>query len=139
MLTIDLLEDEPSPVSAEQFQAELKPILTEHTPAGLTEATVEILTTSDEQMQELNRTHRGKDATTDVLSLPTAIDSEQGSVIPPVDGSVHLGTIVISIPQATRQIGHFGQTLEAELLGLAAHGLRHLLGHDHDAEGHWRN
>lgn len=137
-LTVDLLEDVASPVSAEQFQATLLPILTEHAPAELTDVTIEILTTQDEQMRELNRTHRSKDATTDVLSLPTAIDSEQGSVVPASEQPTHLGTIVISIPQAERQIGHFGETLEAEILGLATHGLRHLLGHDHDKEGNWQ-
>lgn len=133
-LTVDLIEHIASPLPAERFQVVLEGA---YRSFANTPAAMEILVTDDEEMRTLNRTYRNKDATTDVLSLPTAIDSEQGRVVPETGEPTMLGTIVISLPQATRQIGHFGPTLEDELLGLAEHGLRHLLGHDHDDEGVW--
>lgn len=134
-LTIDLIEHTASPLPAERFSEVLTSAYQSFASAP---AIMEILITDDEEMRTLNRTYRDKDATTDVLSLPAAIDSKQGRVVPETDEPTMLGTIVISLPQATRQIGHFGLTLEDELLGLAMHGLRHLLGHDHDEHGNWR-
>jgi len=134
MLSVDLLQNVPSPVSQAEFEQVLKPIANK---LGVKVAMLEILTTDDTQMQTLNKQHRGVDKTTDVLSLPTAIDSEQGSVVPAGDRPIHLGTIVISVPQAERQVGRFGDDLQSEVLGLAGHGLRHVLGYDHDEVGEW--
>ncbi len=117
--------------------AHLQSVFARHRPTQLSNALVEILVTDDARMQELNHTHRGVNATTDVLSFPTAIDDTHGQVVPSAEGTLHLGLIAISLPQATRQVGRFGDTLDDELLGLAEHGLRHLLGHDHDDQGVW--
>ncbi len=133
-LKIDLIEDVSSPVSKSEFRAMLSPVYDRYERGP---AVAEILLTTDQRMQDLNRQHRGTDSTTDVLSLPTTIDSEQGRVVPASDQPSHLGTIVISLEQARRQVGHFGKDLKAELLGLANHGLCHLLGHVHDESGQW--
>lgn len=149
MLSIDLIQDFPSPVQSAAFEQHLTPILAQFGPS---DAVVEILVVGDERMRVLNRGARGKDSTTDVLSLPTAIDTERGKVIPDLSTpmstevdlgaqddkpAMHLGTIVINVEQAARQVGKFGDTLNEEILELAAHSLRHLLGHDHDDEGKW--
>lgn len=137
-LTVEIIEEQPLPIAAVLVEARLQQSFATYSPSVLTNAIVEILTTDDATMQALNRTHRNVDATTDVLSLPTAIDSDRGVVVPSAqDAPTHLGTIVISLQQAERQTGRFGDTLEAEILGLAEHGLRHLLGHDHDNQGTW--
>jgi len=41
----------------------------------------------------------------------------------------------VSLPQARRQAAERGHTLRNELAALLAHGLFHLLGYDHEAEG----
>lgn len=133
-LTAELIEEVTSPVKQTDFEAALSPILDE---LDCPDAELEILITDDARMQALNKQHRGVDATTDVLSLPTAIDSEQGSVVPLGNHAVHLGAIAISLPQAARQVGRFGDDLRSEVLGLARHGLRHVLGYDHDDDGNW--
>ncbi|MEK7184267.1 MAG: rRNA maturation RNase YbeY [Patescibacteria group bacterium] len=139
-MTVDILEEQPLPIAAVLVEQQLQAVFAHYHPTNLQDAVVELLVTDDQQMQTLNQTHRGIDKTTDVLSLPTAIDSKQGTVLPMnTETPLHLGTIVISLPQAIRQIGRFGETLEAELLGLFEHGLRHLLGHDHDDAGQWTN
>ncbi|MCP3979933.1 MAG: rRNA maturation RNase YbeY [bacterium] len=82
---------------------------------------------SDRKMREYNREYRGKDATTDVLSFPD--DGE-----PAPDGQRHLGDIVISVPEAARQAGERGETLQRELRVLSIHGYLHLLGYDHETD-----
>ncbi|MGI6103028.1 MAG: rRNA maturation RNase YbeY [Patescibacteria group bacterium] len=138
MLTIRLIEQQPSPVSGDVLRHALEAELSTHEPS-IRHVAIELLITDDSEMQRLNREHRGVDKTTDVLSLPTTFDTDRGAVFPELPGVPReLGVIVISLDQATRQVGRFGDTLEDELVGLARHGLRHLLGHDHDDEGSWR-
>lgn len=76
-------------------------------------------------MRTLNRTYRGKDRTTDVLSFPMI-----ERVPPGYDGL--LGDIVISIPKAGRQARDAGCPLSEELDRLFVHGLLHLFGYDHE-------
>lgn len=137
LLTVDIIEEQPLPIAAALVVNTLETAFRTFRPTTITTAMVELLFTDDEHMQSLNNTYRKVNATTDVLSLPTAVDSALGIVVPVASNPTHLGTIVISLPQATRQIGRFGATLEAELIGLAEHGLRHLLGHDHNELGKW--
>jgi probable rRNA maturation factor len=79
----------------------------------------------DATMRGLNRKYRRKDRPTDVLAFPQR--GEEGHLLHPE----LLGDIVISVETAARQArrGLFG-----ELLLLCAHGLCHLLGHDHGTE-----
>ena len=137
-LTVDIIEEQPLPIAAVLVENALQTAFSTYRPSTISAAVVEVLVTDDARMQTLNTTYRNVDATTDVLSLPTAIDSDRGQVVPAETDQLLLGTIVISIPQAQRQIGRFGDSLEAEILGLVEHGLRHLLGHDHDDRGTWQ-
>ena len=73
-------------------------------------------------MQELNRTFRGKDKATDVLSFPA---DEPGT----------LGDVVIARGVARRQARGAGHDLPTEIRVLALHGLLHLLGYDHEHDG----
>ncbi len=137
-LRIDVLEHAPLPIDRQRLADALTRTYATYQP-GASRAVVELLITDDAEMHTFNRQYRGIDATTDVLSLPTAIDSAAGSVIPTSPQQpLHLGTIVVSLDQAERQVGRFGNTLDEELMGLATHGLRHLLGHNHDEQGTWQ-
>ena len=82
---------------------------------------------SDRRMREYNRTFRGADATTDVLSFPS-------DPVPGPAAERHLGDIVISVPAARRQARGAGHSLGRELKILALHGYLHLLGHDHETD-----
>jgi probable rRNA maturation factor len=81
---------------------------------------VAIAIVADTHIRTLNRTYRGKDTPTDVLSFPG----------PP--HLPHLGDIVIAQGVARRQARAAGHAYAAELKVLALHGLLHLLGYDHD-------
>ncbi|KAK9867453.1 hypothetical protein WJX84_002155 [Apatococcus fuscideae] len=92
-------------------------------------AELSIVLCDDVYIQELNRDHRGKDASTDVLSFP------MGSVGDfPVHGElpVMLGDLIISLDTAHRQAAERGHTLQDECRVLLVHGLLHLLGYDHE-------
>jgi rRNA maturation RNase YbeY len=78
-------------------------------------------------MRALNRRHRAKDATTDVLSFPAGR-------VPDPEGHRHLGDILISVPQAARQARAAGHPLDRELRLLLLHGYLHLLGYDHERD-----
>jgi len=82
---------------------------------------------SDAAIKKLNRTYRGKNQTTDVLSF-----GEVDSTVK-ISQSVknYLGEIIICYPQASRQAKTNGHSLEKELQLLLTHGFLHLLGHDH--------
>jgi probable rRNA maturation factor len=78
----------------------------------------------DRAMRALNRTYRGLDRSTDVLSF-------EGGASP--EGR-HLGDVVISVPAARRQAAAQGHPLAVELRLLLLHGLLHCLGHDHETD-----
>ncbi|PZR11503.1 MAG: rRNA maturation RNase YbeY [Archangium gephyra] len=80
----------------------------------------------DPAIRVLKREYFGIDAATDVLSFPA------GDF--PGPGPAPLGDIVISLDTAKRAAKDFGSTLEHELALYLAHGLLHLLGHDHQTK-----
>ena len=107
------------------------------------------------EMRRLNRTFRGKDTTTDVLSFPGGgrgaggrrprrvplraglrrrvagvLDGAPGPP-PPAAG---LGDLAICLRVAGRQARAFGHPLRIELRILALHGVLHLLGYDHETD-----
>lgn len=98
---------------------------------GDREATVVLL--DDAAIAERNERDRGVDGPTDVLSYPTF--EPEGAWFPPVP---HLGDVLIGLDTAARQAAERGQPLEDEVLVLAAHGITHLTGLDHQDDDGWR-
>lgn len=90
----------------------------------LTNVELSLALVRDPAIRKLNREWRGKDKATDVLSFPAG-DS-------PAPGLRPLGDVIISMDTARRAAKAFGTTLSQELARYLAHGLLHLLGHDHD-------
>jgi probable rRNA maturation factor len=79
---------------------------------------------SDRELHRANRSFRGKDAPTDVLSFP----GEEGPE------GWYLGDILISVPTARRQALARGWDAQRELRTLVLHGLLHCLGYDHERD-----
>ena len=90
----------------------------------LTERDIEVILTTDEEIQKLNREHREKDAPTDVLSFPLEAQFP----------NMPLGSIVISIETAQKGADEFNHSIEDEIKLLFIHGLLHLLGYDHEID-----
>ena len=88
---------------------------------------------SQERVQQLNRSYRGRDEPTDVLAFSTRenrIDSLP--FVQPPDGVLHLGEVIISYPQAVIQAGEHQHSIEREIAVLLIHGVLHLLGFEHN-------
>ncbi len=105
---------------------------------------------NDDTIRSLNRSYRGRDAATDVLSFPLescdpepvilgpstplGINSIEGGGTPePAVPERLLGDVVISVETAKRQAAAYDAPLQLELYRLLIHGLLHLKGHDHMA------
>lgn len=86
----------------------------------------------DKRMREINREHRDKDKTTDVLSFPMYESLRPDSTDFVLPGPVMLGDIIISRNVAEKQAREFNIDLEQEVIHLFCHGLLHLLGYDHE-------
>ena len=88
-----------------------------------------------EEIRELNREHRGKDATTDVLSFPM-YEPEELEELKGLneEEEICLGDVVICSEQALIQSDEFGHSFERELVYLFVHSMYHLLGYDHMEE-----
>jgi probable rRNA maturation factor len=89
------------------------------------------LITTDSEVRRLNRTFRGRDAATDVLSFPTGpLPDGRGSV-----RGTGIGDVAIAVGRARAQARAFGHSLEEEIRILMLHGVLHLMGMDHEADG----
>ena len=98
---------------------------------------VAVALVSDRRVRALNRSYRGEDYATDVLSFPIA-DARRArrraaSPQPPAPGPF-LGEIVIARGVARRQAREARHSELTELKILALHGLLHLLGYDHERD-----
>jgi len=83
--------------------------------------------TDNKTIQRLNKTYRGVDAPTDVLSF-------ENDYLDPESGVHYLGDIVISIEKAQEQAANNGHLLQQEVDMLFVHGVLHLCGYDHAEE-----
>ncbi|MBI4301162.1 MAG: rRNA maturation RNase YbeY [Chloroflexi bacterium] len=94
---------------------------------------ISLVVTDDDTIQTLNRTYRGIDEPTDVLSFSLLEESSEDSqaFVAPPDGLTHLGEVVISFPYIARQAQDYRHSVEQELALVAVHGVLHLLGYDH--------
>ena len=84
---------------------------------------------SDALVRRLNRTYRGKDAATNVLSFP--FQRPPGAA--PEDGA-YLGDVVLAAETVQREAAERGIERKHHLQHLVVHGLLHLLGYDHDTD-----
>lgn len=86
---------------------------------------VELNFISPEEIRELNKTYRGKDMETDVLSFELEGDSIAGQVFVCYD---------IALEQAER----YNWSIENELALLIIHGTLHVFGFDHETDAQAR-
>ncbi len=85
---------------------------------------------SDKKIRVINRNYRGKNISTDVVSLSYL---EKDFEFPPLDSGDLVGEIFISLDTAKRQAREHKKTLLQELQFLFVHGLLHIFGYDHEA------
>lgn len=88
---------------------------------------VTVVFVSDRKMSRLNKTFRGKNSTTDVLSFPFEAEAFEAD-------EDNLGDIFISLEQAARQAIENNLDFETEIKQLVLHGILHLRGFDHETD-----
>ena len=112
----------------------LEALVTRAVEAGLTVAPspptepveVSVLLTDDAAVRELNRSWRGKDRPTNVLSFPAAPQPRHaGAALP-------LGDVVLAYETLVRESVEQSKPLQNHLVHLLVHGTLHCLGHDHE-------
>lgn len=86
---------------------------------GARKGEISVVLADDAFVRELNRTYRGKDKPTNVLSFPSG---------------EHLGDIVLALETVAREAEQQGKSFKAHAQHLLVHGTLHLLGHDHEQE-----
>lgn len=86
-----------------------------------------IIIVDEEQIHKINKTYRGIDRSTDVISF--ALEDDE-TMVSPGEFRV-LGDIYICIEKVKAQAEEYNHSFKRELTFLAVHGLLHLLGYDH--------
>ena len=83
-----------------------------------------------EEIRQINRDYREKDAITDVLSFPQYNSREEILQEP----YVCLGDVIICPGRAREQAEEYGHSSTREMVYLMVHSMLHLLGYDHMEE-----
>jgi len=105
------------------------------------EVQVNIILTTNDEIQQINLEQRGVDAPTDVLSFPmieyaypsdfTVLEADGMSCFEPDTGELILGDIVISVDKVLEQAEKYNHDVKREYAFLIAHSMLHLFGYDH--------
>ena len=82
----------------------------------------------DALVRTLNRTYRGKDKPTNVLSFPFQVPSRR-----PAQNDI-LGDVVLAVETVAREAAQRGIQPLHHLQHLVVHGLLHLLGFEHETD-----
>ena len=93
---------------------------------GDDKAEVAMLIVDKDEIQELNKTYRDKDYPTNVLSF--------AANLAPIDGTVHLGDIVLCSDIIEQEATEQKKTLLAHWAHMTIHGMLHLQNYDHTQE-----
>lgn len=99
---------------------------------GVDDREVTIVLVDDPTIAAMNLRDRAVEGPTDVLSYPLHEPDDTGFPTLP-----HLGDVIVSLDTARLQARARGALLWHEVAELVAHGLLHLLGHDHQADADW--
>lgn len=92
----------------------------------VTNSEFNIIIVDNKKIREINKTYRGIDRETDVISF--ALEDNKGNV--KLEKRI-LGDIYISCDKAIDQAKEYGHSTLREFSFLSVHGLLHLLGYDH--------
>ena len=90
---------------------------------AMSDASLSIRVVGAAESRRLNRTWRGKDKPTNVLSFPA-----------PATQSPVLGDLAICAPVVAREAREQGKSAQAHWAHMVVHGVLHLLGYDHELD-----
>lgn len=93
-----------------------------------------VIIVDNEEIQNINREYRQKDAVTDVISFAleeSVVEDDFPAIQEVMDESRELGDIFVSFQRAQEQAVEYGHSEKRELGFLVVHGFLHLNGYDH--------
>lgn len=93
-----------------------------------------VIIVDNEEIQNINREYRQKDAVTDVISFAleeSVVEDDFSAIQEVMDESRELGDIFVSFQRAQEQAVEYGHSFKRELGFLVVHGFLHLNGYDH--------
>lgn len=93
----------------------------------------DIILCDDKIIHDINRDYRNIDSPTDVITFAVFADSPETEKFI-LDKEINLGEIIISFETVARQAKENSNSDKKELYTVAAHGILHLLGFDHQTE-----
>jgi probable rRNA maturation factor len=132
MVSVLITTDSRYPITKEKITHQVEKTLAEMRVVGDVEVSISFI--GDRKMKELNKTFRGVDATTDVLSFPLEESNHEGGFVVHPDKILRLGDIIISYPQAIRNAAEYNQLVDDEIDILVEHSVLHLLGVHHEGD-----
>ncbi len=98
------------------------------------EVEISISLTNEKQIRKINKNHRNKDKSTNVLSFP-AFDLKQKldpNALAKTHDYIFLGDIIISLENIRKEVlDSDSKTFESHLTHLILHSMLHLIGYDH--------
>lgn len=97
--------------------------------AGFSAVELSLLLADDTVVHELNRTYRGQDKPTNVLSFALAEGSPSAL---PAGAPFPLGDVVLAFETVASEAEQQAKALDDHVTHLTVHGVLHLLGYDHD-------
>ncbi|MGA8037613.1 MAG: rRNA maturation RNase YbeY [Candidatus Acidiferrales bacterium] len=109
----------------------------------LSQDSLTVALVSNSAIARWNRSYRGKNRPTDVLSFPVQSDSpkrpakrtaKRPKAAPRSGEDQYLGDIAIAPAVARANAARFGRTFETEMRILILHGILHLMGYDHETD-----
>ncbi|MDP9196376.1 MAG: rRNA maturation RNase YbeY [Pseudomonadota bacterium] len=102
---------------------------------GAKELEVTVILSDDETVQDLNRTWRGKDKPTNVLSFPFLEPGGEGET---ASGNtcfpLILGDVILAFQTVAAEAVQQDKPLDHYVSWLVVHGILHLLGYDHETD-----
>lgn len=93
-----------------------------------------VIIVDNEEIQNINREYRQKDAVTDVISFAleeSVVEDDFPAIQEVMDELRELGDIFVSFQRAQEQAVEYGHSEKRELGFLVVHGFLHLNGYDH--------
>lgn len=108
--------------------------------AGYPDLDLGIWLTTNTTIRRYNKKYRGKDKATDILSFPFHTTLKPGQKIKVTsEDDKNLGDIIISVAYTQKEaMRTWNRTFDEHLVALIAHGIAHLLGHDHETDKEWK-
>ncbi len=94
-----------------------------------------VMLADDAFIRNLNKTYRGYDKPTNVLSFPNVEQFEANAKrLTKGEASFELGDVILAVETVEREAKEQGKTLRAHATHLLVHGTLHLLGYDHEVD-----